>query len=226
MTDILYAWSGGKDSALGLHDLLASGERVAALLTTITEDYGRVSMHGVREELLRRQAEALGLPLDIVRIRAGGGNEEYSAAMRERMEHWRGKGVTRVAFADIFLEDLRRWREERLAEAGMTGVFPLWGLPTHALARRFLYLGFRTVITCVDGQVLDGSFSGRDFDENFIRDLPAGADPCGENGEFHSFCWAGPIFHEPVRFTRGETVLREGRFHFTDLIPADRPFEG
>ena len=221
---VLFAWSGGKDSALGLYELGRSGDyEVATLLTTVTADYDRVSMHGVRVSLLEDQARALGYPLDQVRIRAGGSSDDYSAAMRERMEFYRGRGVRRVAFADLFLADLRRWREERLAEAGMEGLFPLWGVPTAELARRFLRLGFKTVITCVDGNALDAGFAGREYDAELLDDLPAAVDPCGENGEFHSFCYDGPIFRRPVRFRRGETVRREDRFHFCDLILEEQP---
>ncbi|GAB4389174.1 MAG: ATPase [Thermodesulfovibrionales bacterium] len=220
---VLFTWSGGKDSALALHELLAGGARVSALLTTVTAQYGRVSMHGVREDLLRRQAASLGIPLETVAISADSSNEEYQARMHEALLRHRRLGTARVAFGDIFLEDLRRYREENLRRAGMEAVFPIWGRKTPELARRFLALGFRAVVTCVDSEALDGSFAGREYDESFLSDLPPGVDPCGENGEFHSFVYDGPIFSEPVAVARGEVVVRDGRFHFCDLVPAFQP---
>lgn len=216
----LLSWSGGKDSALCLYELRQSGAwEVAGLLTTITEDYGRVSMHGVREALLAQQADALGLPLVVVTIPADCSNEVYERRMREVLEEKAAAGVSSVAFGDIFLEDLRRYREGRLQEVSLKAVFPLWGRDTRELARSFIGLGFKAVVTCVDLNALDGRFAGRDFDESFLRDLPQGVDPCGENGEFHSFVWDGPVFARPVRIQRGEVVVREGRFWFCDLLP-------
>ena len=220
-TDLIFAWSGGKDSAMGLYEILRNPQyRVASLLTTVTEDYGRVSMHGVRRELLHEQAEALSLPLVEVGIGKDADNAEYEAKMGAELMRWKARGVETVAFADIFLEDLRRYREENLAKAGMKAVFPIWKVATTELSRRFIGLGFRAVLTCVDTQKLDASFAGRDYDEALLRDLPASVDPCGENGEFHSFVHAGPIFPHPIAVTRGEVVLRDGRFAFCDLIPA------
>jgi uncharacterized protein (TIGR00290 family) len=215
---ILLAWSGGKDSALALHEIREGGElNVAALLTTVGEDYDRVSMHGVRRELLESQARALGYPLEIVLIPTTATNETYEARMRVLLEKWARRGVTGVAFGDLFLEDIRAYRERNLDQVGVEAIFPLWGSDTTALARRFIDLGFRAIVTCVDSEALDGAFAGRDYDEQFLRDLPASVDPCGENGEFHTFVYDGPLFPEPLDIFRGEVVLRENRFHFCDL---------
>ncbi len=214
---ILFGWSGGKDSAMALAELLRAGEcEIAALLTTVTEDYDRISMHGVRRTLLEAQASALGLPLHIVKIPAGCTNEIYEARMRRAMEHFYAQGIRRVAFGDLFLADIREYRERNLARVGMEAIFPLWLRDTTELARGFIADGFRAVLVCVDPRKLDASFAGREYDASLLADLPAGVDPCGENGEFHSFVYAGPIFSEPVAITRGETVERDG-FVFTDL---------
>jgi len=219
---ILMCWSGGKDSAMALHALLAEGRhRIAALLTTITEGYERVSMHGVRRELLAAQAVSLGLPLDQIRIPPECVNPVYEARMEAALRRHLANGVRRVAFGDIFLEDLRAYRERNLARVQMEAVFPIWKRHTTELFQNFLAAGFRAVVVCVDGKALDGSFAGRFLDESFLRDLPLGVDPCGENGEFHTFVFDGPVFREPVPFTAGETVERDG-FFFRDLIP-DEP---
>ncbi len=216
---ILMCWSGGKDSAMALDALRKAGRhRVAALLTTVTEGYERVSMHGVRRELLAAQANALGLPLDEVRIPPECVNPVYEARMEAALRRHLTNGVRRVAFGDIFLEDLRAYRERNLARVAMEAVFPIWKRDTRELFREFLANGFRAVVVCVDRKALDRSFVGRFLDESFLGDLPPGADPCGENGEFHTFVFDGPIFREPVRFTVGPTVERDG-FVFTDLIP-------
>jgi len=218
---VVFTWSGGKDSAMSLYQLeMADGCEVVALLTTVTEDYDRISMHGVRSALLEQQARSLRLPLDQVRITSGASNEEYEARMEERLRHYRSMGVRSVVFGDIFLEDLRRYREQNLAKVGMKGLFPIWKQDTGELARAFVDLGFRAVITCVDTQALDRRFAGREFDGRFLADLPHGVDPCGENGEFHSFVYDGPVFRETIRFKKGETVLRDDRFCFCDLVPA------
>jgi uncharacterized protein (TIGR00290 family) len=218
---ILFSWSSGKDSALALNEVLKSGAyEVAALLTTVTEDYGRVSMHGVRKELLDRQAHAIGLPLEIVLITKSATNEDYEGGMRAALEKHKSAGVTAVATGDIFLEDLRDYREKNLAAIGMKAVFPIWKKDTAALARYFIKSGFKAVVTCVDTEKLGAEFAGREFDARFVSDLPPCVDPCGENGEFHSFAFAGPIFKVPVLFEKGDTVLRDNRFCFCDLIPA------
>ena len=215
---ILFCWSGGKDSALALHTLLQQNKvRVAGLLTTVTEGFERVSMHGVRRELLQRQADNIGLPLQEVRIPPQCVNPIYEARMEAAMRSAFAKGIRRVAFGDIFLEDLRAYREKNLAKIGMEAIFPIWKLDTRELAQTFMDLGFRARAVCVDPRILDRSFAGRDLDEYFFRDLPANADPCGENGEFHSFVYDGPIFRTPVRHKTGEVVERDS-FVFCDLL--------
>lgn len=213
------SWSGGKDSTRALYELQRSGVyEVVALLTTVTEGYDRISMHGVRRDLLERQAEALGIRLEIIPITQKATNEEYEAKLKEKLLYYKGQGVHSVAIGDIFLEDLRRYREENLAKIGMKGIFPIWKRDTVQLAREFIGLGFKAIISCVDTKILDGSFAGREYTRAFLDDLPPQVDPCGENGEFHSFVYAGPIFRQSVPYSRGATVLRDGRFCFCDLI--------
>jgi uncharacterized protein (TIGR00290 family) len=221
-TSILLAWSGGKDSAMTLYTLRRSRRcTVAALLTTVNEHYQRISMHGVRQSLLEQQAAALGLPVHPVYLSQTSSNEEYEARMEAALRSYQSQGVEVVAFGDIFLEDLRAYRERNLARIGMSGLFPIWKRDTRELVQTFIHLGFKAVVTCVDTQALDAEFAGRMIDENFVRDLPPGVDPCGENGEFHSFVFDGPLFNQPVRISVGETVLRDERFCFCDLIPHD-----
>ncbi len=204
---------------MALHALqLAKGHRVTALLTTVTEGYNRISMHGVRRVLLERQAESIGLPLHAVLIPPQCINDIYEARMKEALSEYLARGVQRVAFGDIFLEDLRLYRERNLAQLGMEALFPIWKRDTRQLARDFLRQRFQAIAVCVDPRVLDPSFVGRILDESFFADLPPGADPCGENGEFHTFVFDGPIFRTPVRFATGEKVLRDG-FWFCDLLP-------
>jgi uncharacterized protein (TIGR00290 family) len=215
----LLTWSGGKDSAMALYKLQKSEDYdITALLTTVTEGYDRISMHGVRRTLLENQAEALGYPLEIVTISQKSSNEEYEQRMKEALLKYKNRGVETVAFGDIYLEDVRKYREENLSKVDMRGIFPLWGKNTSELAMEFVKLGFRAVVTCVDSQMLDGSFSGRIIDEEFLEDLPEGVDPCGENGEFHSFVFDGPVFNKAVKFTKGEVVLRDERFFYCDLL--------
>ena len=219
---VLCSWSGGKDSAMALYEVLARPEyEVAALLTTVTEDYDRISMHGVRRSLLRQQAEALGLPLEEVGISKHSSNHEYEQKMGDVLNRYKDAGVASVVFGDIFLEDLRQYRENNLAKIGMKGIFPLWKQGTHELVRRFMQLGFRAVVVCVDTQALDQKFAGREINEGFVRELPETVDVCGENGEFHSFVYAGPIFRSSIAHRPGEVVLREGRFCYCDLLPGD-----
>jgi len=219
-------WSGGKDSALALAEALADPAlRVEALLTTVTEQYERISMHGVRRELLTEQAEILGLPLEEVRIPVRASNEIYEANMRRLLIRYQARGVQRVIFGDLFLQDIRAYRERQLATLGMRGLFPLWLKNTRALAQEFIARGFRAILVCIDPKQLDPSFCGREFDEQLLRDLPPGADPCGENGEFHTFVYEAPIFRRPIPVARGEIVCRDG-FWFCDLtrchgIPPD-----
>jgi uncharacterized protein (TIGR00290 family) len=213
------AWSGGKDSALTLAALRGDGVEPCALITTVTETYDRVSMHGVRRELLARQAEAAGVPLVEVTIPPTCVNEVYEARMAAALAVPPLAGANEVAFGDLFLADVRAYREERLARAGRRARFPLWGRDTGALARGFLAAGFEAVVCCVDPRALDPSFAGRRYDEELLADLPPGVDPCGENGEFHTFVVAGPVFRGRVRCEVGERVERAG-FVFCDLVAA------
>ncbi|HEX4121759.1 MAG TPA: diphthine--ammonia ligase [Verrucomicrobiae bacterium] len=206
---IVFCWSGGKDSALALHRLLVEGRyEVVSLLTTCNEHYQRVSMHGVRVELLEQQARAIGIPLQTMFVSQRSSNEEYSEKMRGHLLAYKAQGVTRCAFGDIFLEDLKRWREENLAQLGLLGVFPIWKADSRELIREFVTLGFGSVICCVNDAYLDESALGRNIDSDFLGWLPADVDPCGENGEYHSFAFAGPIFQRPLRIEIGEKVYR------------------
>jgi uncharacterized protein (TIGR00290 family) len=224
---VLFAWSGGKDSSLALHEIhRTDAYRVSALLTTVAEDYDRISMHGVRRQLLEKQARSLGYPLEVVLIPKRCTNEEYEAAMQEVLERWSGQGVTGVVFGDVFLEDIRAYRERNLDRVGMKGIFPLWGSDSSELAQRFIGLGFKAVVTCVDSEALSGEYVGRDYDQQFLEELPEAVDPCGENGEFHTFVYDGPIFRERVDVARGEVVLRENRFYYCDLVAQERTQEG
>lgn len=217
---VLFSWSGGKDSALALHLLREQNHaRIKALLTTLTREYGRVSIHGVREELLEAQADSIGIDLWKVMISKHTTDQQYNQIMETEMTRAREQGIDTVAFADIFLEDLRAFREKNLAQVGMTAIFPIWKTDTAGLAEKFIDLGFKAVIACVDTHALDPEFAGRTYDRGFLRDLPANVDPCGENGEFHSFVFDGPVFKRPVRWAMGERVMREERFCFFDLVP-------
>ncbi|UCC59839.1 MAG: adenine nucleotide alpha hydrolase, partial [Dehalococcoidia bacterium] len=184
----------------------------------VTEDYDRISMHGVRSALLEKQAESLRLPLDKVYITRNASNEDYEAQMRDKLLQYHSRGIHSVVFGDIFLEDLRKYREDNLAQAEMQGIFPIWKRDTAELAHTFIDLGFKAIITCVDSNILDKRFVGRLFDERFLSELPENIDPCGENGEFHSFVYDGPIFREGIPYRKGKIVLRDERFYFCDLI--------
>lgn len=214
------AWSGGKDSSLALWSLREQERRLpGSLLTTVTAEHERISMHGVRRDLLQRQAEMIGIPLVEVEIPALCPNDVYEARMAAALASEEMAGVQEVVFGDLFLEDIREYRESRLARAGLRAHFPVWGLDTTELAHRFIDLGFRAILVCVDPRALDASFAGREFDERLIEDLPGRVDPCGENGEFHTFVYDGPIFEAAVACERGEVVEREG-FVFCDLLAA------
>ncbi len=216
---ILFCWSGGKDSAMALHSLLQRKQfQVVALLTTVTETYDRIAMHGVRRELLKQQAQSIGLPLHEVFIPPQCVNPIYEARMEEALRLFHNQGVRKVAFGDIFLEDLRAYREKNLARIGMTALFPIWKRDTRELIRLFHDQHFRAIAACIDSKVLDPTFAGRELDESFFCDLPPNADPCGENGEFHTFVFDGPIFHSPIPIRTGEIVNRDG-FVFCDLLP-------
>jgi uncharacterized protein (TIGR00290 family) len=219
---ILFCWSGGKDSAMALHALQQSNAfRVTALLTTVTETNERISMHGVRRELLERQAQSIGLPLHQVRIPPECVNPIYEARMEEALRVYLDQGIRKVAFGDIFLEDLRAYREKNLGRIGMTALFPIWKRDTRELASYFVANKFRAFTVCIDPKILAPSFAGRELDESFFRDLPANADPCGENGEFHTFVFDGPIFHQPIPVRTGEVIHRDG-FVFCDLLAEEQ----
>ena len=218
---ILLAWSSGKDSAWSLHVLRQDPSvEVVGLLTTINEAYDRVAMHAVRRALLEAQAEAAGLPLVVVRIPSPCPNETYEAAMADAVADARGRGITGIAFGDLFLEDVRRYRERQMSGTGLQLHFPLWGRPTAALAEDMIGGGLQARLTCVDPRVLPESLAGEAFDRELLARLPVGVDPCGENGEFHTFAWDGPMFRRPVPVRKGEVVARDG-FVFADLLPAE-----
>jgi len=216
---ILLAWSCGKDSAWALHVLRDRCDfEVVSLLTTLNSAAGRVSMHAVREELLDLQARAVGLPTVKVPLPSPCSNDDYEIVMRGAMARAREDGITHVAFGDLFLEDVRTYREARLEGTGIAPLFPVWGMDTTSLAQEMLSAGLRAVITCVDPRRLDSSFAGRDFDRGFLDDLPRGVDPCGENGEFHTFAISGPMFSRAVPVVPGDIVERDG-FVFADFVP-------
>jgi uncharacterized protein (TIGR00290 family) len=222
-TPVVMSWSGGKDSAVALYELLRSDDfEVVELMTSVAEEFHRISHHGVRETLLDDQAAAIGLPLRKVYLPSGKlgacTNEVYEEIMGSVMASYKARGILTVAFGDLFLEDLRAWRENNLAKAGMRGVFPIWKRETTKFAREVIAMGFRAYLSCVEGKVGRG-FVGRAFNESLLADLPAGIDPCGENGEFHSFVYDGPIFQKPVSVKVGEIVVRDGRY-YADLLPA------
>jgi uncharacterized protein (TIGR00290 family) len=214
------AWSSGKDSAWSLHIARSRGDlNIVGLLTTVNRTHSRVAMHAVRESLLESQAIAAGLPLISVPIPSPCSNQEYESAMAAAMDRAKSGGVTHMIFGDLFLEDVRRYREENLAKCGMTPIFPLWGIPTPQLASEMLAGGLRSFLTCIDPRKLDKSFAGREWSSSLLADLPATVDPCGENGEFHTFACAGPMFRAPIPVRSGEIVERDG-FVFADLLPA------
>lgn len=214
----ILSWSSGKDSAYALLTILKGGRfKVVELLTTITDTYQRVSMHGVREELLDLQAESLDLPLFKIRIPYPCTNEIYEAKMEAYLRERKRRGIDHVVFGDLFLEDLRKYREEKLNQMGMKGVFPLWKYPTDLLSRKMIQDGFEAVLSCVDPRKLPKEFAGRGYDASLLKDLPAGVDPCGENGEFHTFAYGGPIFKKRIPIQVGEKVERDG-FVFADLL--------
>lgn len=233
---VLLSWSGGKDSAWALHLLRQQPEyEIAGLLTTVNQHFGRVAMHGFREELLRLQAEAAGLPLWAIPLPWPCSNEQYEAAMAKACERAVAEGIEAVAFGDLFLEDIRAYREAKLAPTGLEPLFPCWQIPTAELARQMIASGMRAHLVCVDPRHLDRSFAGRVFDEALLEDLPPGVDPCGERGEFHTFVSAGPMFAKDtspefasgagsrsIEVRRGETVERDG-FVYADLLPASGP---
>ena len=220
MIDVALAWSGGKDSTLALAALREDPRyRVVALLTTVTREYDRISIHGVRRAVLEAQVRALGLPLVEASIGPAASNAEYEVAfglaLRAAQERW--PGLRHIAFGDLFLPDVRAYREVLLASLDWVGVFPLWGADTAALARQFVCAGYRAILTCVDTTQLGPAFAGREFDASFLADLPATVDPCGERGEFHTCVYAGPLFAGPLPLVAGERVRRDARFEYCDV---------
>jgi len=213
------SWSGGKDSCLALFEIQQARDyRIASLLTTVTRDYDRISMHGVRRVLLEHQATSLGVPLHQVLITKGASNEEYETNLIEAVSTYRDRGIDSIVFGDLFLEDIKTYRDQFLARHDLRGIYPVWMRDTTEFIREFIELGFKAVLTCVDAKALDQSFAGRMIDHDFLAALPVNVDPCGENGEFHTFVYDGPNFAQPVAFSVGETVSRDG-FWFCDLVP-------
>jgi uncharacterized protein (TIGR00290 family) len=233
MTKAYMNWSGGKDSSLCLHRVLGEKQyAVETLLTSVNAFHNRISMHGVRRELLEAQAASIGIPLQTLELGEQPGMEEYEQATTEKVAALKKQGCTHALFGDIFLEDLRRYREEKLQSQDVRCVFPLWKIPTAELMREFLEKGFKAIIVCVNSRFLDESYCGRLIDASFVRDLPENVDPCGENGEYHSFVFEGPVFKTPIPFQKGEIVYREYKapansmdqgskdgFYFCDLLP-------
>jgi uncharacterized protein (TIGR00290 family) len=220
---VVLSWSGGKDSAMALHALLQSGlYEIVSLLTTVSKQYERISHHGVRVDLLEQQAAALGIPLHMLYLpQEKCSLEDYEAVMKKAMLEYKNNDVLTVAFGDVFLQDLRDYRQRNLAKVGMKAIFPIWRRDATEIVRTFIALGFKAYLTCVDSEKLGREFAGRPIDADLIRDLPDGVDPCGENGEFHSYVYDGPIFQRPVGLSVGEVVLRDVRY-FADLLPIDQ----
>lgn len=218
---VALSWSGGKDSAMALHTLRESAEYdVRVLVTTVTDEYDRISIHGVRRTLLEAQAQALGLPLEIALIPPLCSNDEYERSFGATLSRCTQQGITTLAAGDLFLEDVRDYRSSFAERYGMSTIFPIWGTETTRLSLDFIAQGFEAILTCVDTWALEKTFVGRDYDTAFLVDLPKDTDPCGENGEFHTYVWNGPIFNQPIGCTRGEVVIRDERFAFCDLLPA------
>jgi len=215
----LLSWSSGKDSAWALHILRQQPEiEVVGLFCTVNQEFKRVAMHAVRLELLQQQAEHAGLPIQLIPIPHPCSDSEYEAIMRDFIEQAQQQGIKYIAFGDIFLEDIRKYREDRLAGTGITPIFPLWGIPTGELSQEMVNSGLRAMITCVDPRHLPSDFAGQEYGPSFLERIPANIDPCGENGEFHTFAFDGPMFKKAVNISVGETVSRDG-FIFTDLLP-------
>ena len=226
MKRTLLSWSSGKDSAWTLHVLRQQKEyEVVSLLTTFNREADRVAMHGVRREVAKAQAEAAGIPLWEVDLPSPCSNAEYESIMSKTCEAAVGKGIECIAFGDLFLRDIRAYREKQLKDSGIEPVFPVWELPTAELARKMIDCGVKAKLTCVDCKCLPAEFAGREFDEKLLRDLPAGVDPCGENGEFHTCVYAGPMFDQELPVVLGESVVR-GQFVFADLLLAEQESVG
>ena len=228
----IFNWSGGKDSSLALYEVLQKGEyQISYLLTSVNTAYNRVSMHGVRIELLEQQAKEIGIPLKQIRLPEMPSMEDYNREMFTTIKHFKDEGIDYSIFGDIFLEDLKLYREKQLAQAGMQGVFPIWKRDSTELIQEFIAKGFKAILVCVNEKYLDQSFAGRMIDESFLKDLPANVDPCGENGEYHTFVFDGPIFKNPIPFTKGQVVYRmydkgavdnfDTGFYYQDLVSQD-----
>ncbi|HOK51066.1 MAG: diphthine--ammonia ligase [Bacteroidales bacterium] len=218
---VVLSWSGGKDCSLALYYLKQQPNfEIVYLLTTITETYQRISMHGVRVELLNQQAAALNIPLITVPIPASCTNEEYEDRMRNALEQLKNDGIQTYAFGDIFLSDVRQYRENQLDKLSLKAIFPIWGIDTTYLSKQFLALGFKAILTCVDTQQIDASWVGHEYNQKFLKAIPSEIDPCGEKGEFHTFTFDGPIFSHPLPILKGEKVLRDNRFYYCDLTLA------
>ena len=216
---LVVSWSGGKDSTLALNEILNNTDyEVHTLITTVTEGYDRISIHGVRNELLEKQVQSIGLPLHKVSIPKDSKNEKYESALKKVLLKFKNERINEIVFGDIFLEDVKKYRDELLDRLDMKGVYPIWKKDSKELARKFIELGFKAVTTCVDFQQIDKKFVGREYDSGFLNDLPNSADHCGENGEFHTFVYDGPLFDKKIEFTKGEIVFRDDRFYFCDLI--------
>jgi len=217
---ILLSWSGGKDSSLALYEIQKSGKHeIISLITTVTDEYDRVSMHGLRTELLERQAESLNIPLQKVFISKNAGNDEYETKFNELLIRFKEAGIKQVVFGDLYLEDIKEYREALLQKIDMQCIFPIWKRDTAKLALEFIDSGFKAITVCVDSNVLGEEFAGREFNKQFLNDLPSGVDPCGENGEFHTFVHDGQIFKKPIDHRLGEIVLRDERFYYCDILP-------
>lgn len=239
----IFNWSGGKDSSLALYHILNEGRfNVTGLMTTVNSKYNRISMHGVRNELLYAQGESIGIPIKEIRLPEMPSMSEYDETMKDVLSELKKDHITHSIFGDIFLEDLKKYREDRLKEVGLTAHFPLWKRDTKELVNEFIDLGFKTVVVCVKSDLLSKDFAGRVIDRDFLKDLPKNVDPCGENGEFHTFVFDGPIFKTPIKYQLGDIVFKEYKapkdendtcfsstptkkpsgFHFCDLIPTKR----
>ncbi|TFG74955.1 MAG: diphthine--ammonia ligase [Thermodesulfobacteriales bacterium] len=217
---VLFSWSGGKDSSLALHEIQKNQKyEITALITTVTADYDRVSMHGLRTSLLEEQARNLDIPLQKVLISKNASNDEYESKFNEVLLKYKESGISQVVFGDLFLEEIKQYREDLLQKIDMECVFPIWKRDTTKLAYEFIDLGFKAITVCVDSEVLGEEFAGREFNEQFLNDLPEGIDPCGENGEFHTFVYDGPIFNKNINKKLGEIVLRDERFYYCDILP-------
>lgn len=219
MKNSILSWSSGKDSALAMYYAQKDPNiNLVSLMTTLSEKYQRISMHGVQKEFLEKQAGRMDLSLELIYLPADCSNEVYNSIMEQKMKKLKEGNINTVIFGDIFLEDIRTYREENLSKVNMNAHFPLWGISTEKLAHKFIDLGFKAVITCVDSEYLDKRFIGREYNTEFLSDLPKNVDPCGENGEFHSFVYDGPLFNKAISYKLGKVVFQDNQFYFIDLL--------